>query len=161
DYGIELIVSAVAMFALSNAVGRVVWGYLSDKWLPSKAIKLNLFIQALVLSISPLLLQSNFGTAFLAVVTGFNYGGVLVLYVSTVGYYWGNNEMKNVYAVLFLSNILAALINIVLGILYSSIGLNIPIVSVLLLLGIAYVLTGQYLKIKASATPPAMANDAQ
>ncbi|WP_135382530.1 MFS transporter [Vibrio tasmaniensis] len=161
DYGIELIISAVAMFALSNAVGRVVWGYLSDKWLPSKAIKLNLFIQALVLSISPLLLQSNFGTAFLAVVTGFNYGGVLVLYASTVGYYWGNNEMKNVYAVLFLSNILAALINIVLGILYSSIGLNIPIVSVLLLLGIAYVLTGQYLKIKASATPPAMANDAQ
>lgn len=145
DYNIELALSAVAIFAISNAAGRLIWGYLSDKLQPSITIKLNLFIQAMVIALSPVLLQSNWGTALLAAATGFNYGGVLVLYAATVGYYWGNNAMKSIYAWLFLSNILAALLNAVLGSLYSKTGLTVPTVTILVLLGFAYLLSSRHL----------------
>jgi len=159
DNGIELALSAVAIFAVSNAAGRLIWGYLSDRSPPSTTIKLNLFIQAMVIALSPVLLQSDWGTALLACATGFNYGGVLVLYAASAGHYWGNGAMKTIYAWLFLSNILAALINILLGSLYATAGLNVPIVTLLVMLGFAYLLSGRNLRQNRAGHSEVMLNE--
>ena len=134
DFGVELILSAVAIFAIFNAIGRLTWGWISDHMNPSQTLKVNLGLQALVVIASPILLKSDAGAALLAGITGFNYGGVLVLYASTVGHFWGNDAIKSVYPWLMLSNISGALINAALGIIYSDFGLMLPAGIILILI---------------------------
>ncbi len=138
DYNITLVLSAVAIFAIFNAIGRVVWGIVSDYIQPKLVINLNLLTQVVTLLSASMLLKSNVGAMMLAALSGFNYGGVLVLYASTVGYFWGNDSMKSIYAWLFLCNILAAGLNSALGYLYSEVGLGYPIIIAMSLLVVAF-----------------------
>jgi MFS transporter, OFA family, oxalate/formate antiporter len=85
---IEVDVTAVALFALANAFGRIVWGALYDR-LPGRIpLGANLLFQALILSASPWVLVSELG---MLILTGFNYGGVLVLYAASVARLWGRH----------------------------------------------------------------------
>jgi OFA family oxalate/formate antiporter-like MFS transporter len=100
---------AVALFALANAAGRICWGLLFDRVRPLTAIRFDLTAQAVLLGISPFLLKSSAGLQVLALVAGFNYGGVLVLYASSVARRWGGERVGQVYGWLFSANIPAAL----------------------------------------------------
>lgn len=111
-------VTAVSLFAVANALGRVVWGSFFDKVSSNTAIQLNLFFQSLVLVCAPLLLKSELGFYLVACFTGFNYGGVLVIYVSSASRIWGSGNVGQVYGFLFSSNIPAALSPIVAGVIY-------------------------------------------
>jgi OFA family oxalate/formate antiporter-like MFS transporter len=135
--GFESFISLVAVFALCNAVGRVIWGMMSDIISVNWCLKINLLLQAL--SIFSLLWLFDLESApfVLAALAGFNYGGVLVLYASRVRQKWGENALTKVYSWLFLSNILAAIINSFLSGIYSTSGIEVValILAILLLIG--------------------------
>jgi OFA family oxalate/formate antiporter-like MFS transporter len=100
---------AVALFALANAAGRICWGLLFDRAKPLTAIRFDLAAQSVLLGVSPFLLKSSGGLQVLALLAGFNYGGVLVLYASSVARRWGGERVGQVYGWLFSANIPAAL----------------------------------------------------
>ncbi len=111
-------VIAVSLFAIANAAGRVVWGTVFDRIMSRSAIQLNLYLQALTLVCAPLLLDSAAGFYAVALFTGFNYGGVLVIYVSSASRIWGSENVGQIYGWLFSSNIPASLAPLIAGIVY-------------------------------------------
>ena len=108
-------ISAVALFALANALGRVIWGWLADRIKALTAIRCNLAGQALILLLSPLILVSENGLFLYAGLAGFHYGGVLVLYAATVAGIWGHKHVGQVYGWLFSANIPAAFAPLLAG----------------------------------------------
>jgi OFA family oxalate/formate antiporter-like MFS transporter len=115
-------VGAVGAFALANAAGRIVWGWGFDRFGGRVAVGTNLLCQALVLLLSPYILVSPAGLLLFAVLTGFNYGGVLVLYASSVAQQWGAGAVGQVYGLLFSANIPAALAPLAAGLLFDAVG---------------------------------------
>ena len=117
---VQLGVTGVSLFALANACGRIGWGIIFDRMQSASAIKVNLLFQAVVLMAAPSLLGSGTGFLLIAVLTGFNYGGVLVLYVSTASRCWGAERVSQIYGWLFSSNIPASLSPILAGLVFDS-----------------------------------------
>ena len=108
-------IAAVSLFALANAAGRVCWGALFDRLPSATMIRSNLFCQAAVLLMSVLILRSESGLWLFALLTGFNYGGVLVIYASSAARIWGTANVGQAYGWLFSSNIPAAAAPILAG----------------------------------------------
>lgn len=115
---VEIGITAVSLFALANATGRIVWGLIFDRVRSATAIQANLLLQAAVLLAAPAMLSSAWGFWAVALLTGFNYGGVLVIYVSTTSRCWGADRVGQVYSWLFSSNIPAALSPILAGMIF-------------------------------------------
>lgn len=111
-------VTAVSLFALANAAGRICWGWIFDRIDSRRALQFNLIAQAFTLLLFPMLVQYVAGFLLLSFLVGFNYGGVLVLYVSTVSSQWGVNHVGQVYGLLFTSNIPASLAPILAGMIF-------------------------------------------
>ncbi len=101
-------IMAVSLFALANAAGRLVWGALFDRLRSAVAVRSNLVLQALAAIAGIWLIRSEEGYLVFALITGFNYGGVLVVYASSVARIWGREHVGQVYGVLFAANIVAA-----------------------------------------------------
>jgi OFA family oxalate/formate antiporter-like MFS transporter len=108
-------VTAVSVFALANAIGRLVWGAVFDKLRSANAIRANLLLQTVVVAAGVPMLKSTEGFLAFALLAGFNYGGVLVIYASSAARLWGREHVGQVYGVLFSSNIVAAVAPIVAG----------------------------------------------
>lgn len=100
--------AAVAVFAVANAAGRLVWGYLFDRMKARTILQVNLIGQAILLLASPLLTGTEGGYLVFAAGTGLQYGGVLVVYASTVVRIWGAAHVGSVYGLLFSANMFAA-----------------------------------------------------
>jgi len=101
-------VNAVGVFALGNALGRIVWGGLFDRMRSRTATASNLFAQAALLLGASWLLRTPAGLMALAALAGFNYGGVLVIYASTTARVWGAERVASIYGWLFSANALAS-----------------------------------------------------
>jgi len=101
-------VTAVSVFAIANAVGRIAWGLVFDRVLPSSALRLNLFAQAVVVTGGLLLVVDLPSLLVFAGAAGFNYGGVLVLYASAAARRWGPRYLGQIYGLLFVANIVAS-----------------------------------------------------
>ncbi|MFH1844557.1 MAG: MFS transporter, partial [bacterium] len=112
---LQLGVKAVALFAVANALGRIVWGWVADRIRPSRAIQLDLVLQAAVLLAALWLVDSTTGYLAVACLTGFNYGGVLVIYAASVARIWGEEHVAQVYGLLFSANIVAAISPVLAG----------------------------------------------
>lgn len=115
---VQVGVFAVSLFAIANATGRVIWGTIFDRIDSRSAIQFNLYLQALTLFSAPLLLNSVGGFYALALLAGFNFGGVLVIYVSSASRIWGSENVGQVYGWLFSSNIPASLAPLCAGLIY-------------------------------------------
>ncbi|MBU2513859.1 MFS transporter [bacterium] len=115
-------VLAVSLFAVANAGGRLVWGAFSDRVRSRPAIGFNLLSQAGLMIIAFWILDSVPGFLVFAFIAGFNYGGVLVIYASTVARKWGSDKVGQVYGLLFSANIPAAIAPLLAGFLYDRIG---------------------------------------
>ncbi len=131
EHSSEWVLSLVALFALANAIGRVAWGALSDKVGVNSCLFLNLMFQAISVFLLLHMIETDFAPNLLAVIAGFNYGGVLVLYATKARSKWGSVRFAHSYSLLFLSNILAALCNAGLNEIYVRFG-EFPIAQILL-----------------------------
>ncbi len=120
-------IMAVSLFALANALGRITWGYFFDRLDPARIIQLNLVAQAGTLTILPWLFNDNRAMLAFALLTGFNYGGVLVIYAASVGHVWGASQVGRVYGWLFSANIPAALAPVLAGFSYDRTGTFFPV----------------------------------
>lgn len=130
-------IAAVSLFAVANALGRVLWGMFFDRTASSVAIQSNLLAQALLLLLSSWILRGTAGLFLFSFVAGFNYGGVLVIYVSSAARTWGSERVGQVYAWLFSANIPAAISPIAAGYGYDLMGsftLPLALIGVLLIL---------------------------
>ena len=125
--GVQAGVKAVALFALANAAGRITWGWLFDRRRSTLILKVNLLFQALVLLLHGQILQSGTGLMIFAGLSGFNYGGILVLYASAAAERWGSQRISQVYGWLFSANIPAAVAPIVAGISFDRLGSFSPV----------------------------------
>jgi OFA family oxalate/formate antiporter-like MFS transporter len=133
-------VSAVSFFAIANAIGRVAWGGLFDRFDSRTIIQLNLFSQALLLLASPVIVTSPFGLQVFAAIAGFNYGGVLVIYAGSVARVWGADKVGSIYGWLFSANIPGAVAPLFAGYFYDKTGsFTIPLytLAVIILVAIA------------------------
>lgn len=131
-------VSAVSFFALANAAGRVVWGGLFDRMGTVQAIMFNLIIQAAILFLTPAILISGAGLQLFATLTGFNYGGVLVIYAGSVARIWGAQKVASIYGWLFSANIPGAIAPLVAGYYYDKTGsFTLPLICIGMLIMIA------------------------
>jgi len=133
-------VTAVGLFALANAAGRITWGWLFDRLGGRAMVSANLLSQALVLLLAPWVLVSSWGLLLFAGLTGFNYGGVLVLYASSVAHRWGSAALGQVYGLLFSANVPAALAPLLAGLLFDATDSFTPALYLiaLLILGAAF-----------------------
>lgn len=127
-------VTAVSLFAVANAAGRIGWGWIFDRIDCRRALQANLIAQAATLLLFPLLVENAAGFLLLSFLVGFNYGGVLVLYVSTVSVKWGVNHVGQVYGMLFTSNIPASLAPIFAAMIYDRFASFTPALVILSLL---------------------------
>jgi len=114
--------NAVALFALTNAFGRVCWGLVFDRVRSAGAIRANLLLQAVLLLAAPWLLKTDYGLPCLALLAGFNYGGVLVLYAATAARRWGAQHLGRIYGWLFSANIPASFCPVLAGFAYDATG---------------------------------------
>lgn len=140
--GVQVGVAAVSLFAVANALGRVTWGWAFDRVRSTRAIRTNLAAQAAVLLSGAFLLRSPGGLLAFALLAGFNYGGVLVLYASTAARIWGAPHVGQVYGWLFSANIPAALAPLVAGYVFDVTGgfaLSLGAVALLLLAALPWV----------------------
>jgi MFS transporter, OFA family, oxalate/formate antiporter len=115
-------ITAVSLFALANAAGRVIWGAFFDRVQAAAVIQANLACQAAVLAAAPFLIASVPGFWAFALITGFNYGGVLVIFVSSAARSWGTRHVSRIYGWLFTANIPAALSPILAGLVFDITG---------------------------------------
>jgi len=115
-------VSAVSFFAIANAAGRVIWGSIFDRCDSRKMIQINLLSQAVLLFLSPFILTSATGLQIFAIFSGFNYGGVLVIYAGSVARIWGADKVGSIYGWLFSSNIPGAVAPLFAGYFYDRSG---------------------------------------
>ena len=98
--GINMGVTLVAMIAISNALGRPVAGFVSDRIGRGKTMAILSLLQA-----ATLLLFSEF-TTFSTILAGsmvitFSYGAMLAVYPSAIGDYYGTRNLGFNYAILF------------------------------------------------------------
>ena len=125
--GIQAGIQAVACFALANAAGRIIWGWIFDRDRSTRILQANLMLQAIVLVLHQQILQSDAGLILFAVLSGFNYGGILVLYASAAAEKWGAERISQVYGWLFSANIPAAVSPIVAGMAFDRLGSFAPV----------------------------------
>ena len=133
---------AVALFAMANAVGRIVWGMLFDRLGARTVIEANLLFQALLLFAAPLVLRSSFGLQLFALIAGFNYGGILVVYAGAVARIWNPEQVARVYGWLFSANIPGAVAPLAAAWAYDRLGaFNLPfgVIGGLILAGVLLV----------------------
>jgi len=127
DDAMRIGIVAVAIFAVANAAGRILWGAVFDRVAAATAIQVNLLFQGATLIFALWAVRSFYGFWLLAFLTGFNYGGVLVIYVSTVTRVWGAEYVGQVYGWLFSANVPASLAPILAGLVYDRTGNFTPV----------------------------------
>ncbi|BBO71326.1 MFS transporter [Desulfosarcina alkanivorans] len=127
DAGVQAGVRAVAAFALANAAGRITWGWIFDRGRSALILQANLLLQAGLLMLHGPILRSDSGLIAFAVLSGFNYGGILVLYASAAAERWGSERLGQIYGWLFSANIPAAAAPIVAGVAFDRMGSFTPV----------------------------------
>lgn len=97
----RLALLAISLFAIGNASGRIVWGFISDA-IKEKSIPASLlFSSASVLVLIPL---SHYGWAFVfaSFFVGFGFGSNFVVYAADVARTFGEDKVGTIYPMVFL-----------------------------------------------------------
>jgi OFA family oxalate/formate antiporter-like MFS transporter len=151
-------VTAVALFAVANALGRILWGLAFDRSCTTTAVAANLGLQAVLLFLSPTILRSGAGLQAFAFLAGFNYGGVLVIFAGSVARRWGPERVGKVYGLLFSANIPASVAPILAGAAYDARGsftISFFLIGTVLLGAALLVLSHTSDLVEPEAPPPA------
>ncbi len=104
----------ITVFAIGNALGRVAWGQINDKFPPKTAVMACLIF--LALAIVPLALPINENLILLTVgAIGFGFGGCFIVYASSMVNYYGTELFPRLYPICFLGYGLAGIIAPAMG----------------------------------------------
>jgi MFS transporter, OFA family, oxalate/formate antiporter len=105
----NILVLGIILFAISNFLGRLTWGYLSDHWGASLCIFFALFVQSA--SILSLIVFSLSGTSYLILsfLIGFGFGGNFVLFAQETAHVYGLKHLGLVYPYVLLGYAIAGI----------------------------------------------------
>ncbi|MDD5724384.1 MAG: OFA family MFS transporter [Syntrophales bacterium] len=102
--------TAMALYAIFNGLGRIVWGTVSDKI----GRKMSIFLMCLFQGIIMLLFYKMGGTVITLIVgaciIGFNFGGNFALFPAVTADYFGNKNVGLNYGFIFVSYGIAGVI---------------------------------------------------
>ncbi|MFP4379006.1 MAG: MFS transporter [Candidatus Sumerlaeia bacterium] len=138
---------AIAAFAVGNALGRLIWGLAYDYMKSHHCIRTNLLMQAAMYLLSFYLIPQPFGLVIFALIVGFNYGGVLVIYPASVARIWGSEKTGSIYGWMTASNIVASGAPLLAGFSYDIFkNFKIPIITIAIILILVSTQTGRVRK---------------
>jgi OFA family oxalate/formate antiporter-like MFS transporter len=102
--------TAMALYAIFNGLGRIIWGTVSDKI----GRKMSIFLMCLFQGIIMLLFYQMGGTVITLIVgaciIGFNFGGNFALFPAVTADYFGNKNVGLNYGFIFVSYGIAGVI---------------------------------------------------
>ena len=90
-------------YALMNALGRIIWGILSDKMGRKKAIICMSALQGLMMIAFYFIGNNEIGLYFASALIGFNFGGNFALFPAATADYFGNKSVGTNYPWVFMS----------------------------------------------------------
>ncbi len=138
---LSMTMTGAAIFAIGNAFGRVLWGTFSDHCSTGRALRLNLIAQAILMVCATFLVKSVTSMCIFAALTGFNYGGVLVVYAGSVARIWGADKVGSIYGWMFSANIPGAVAPLFAGYCYDQTGnFTVPMFAIAVIILAAIVL---------------------
>ena len=105
---------AVGVLALFNALGRIVWGFVSDRIGRTPTFIVMFLLQAVTM-FSLGAMQTELGLVVAASLVGFNYGGAFSLFPSATADLFGARNMGANYGWLFTSYGIAGVVGIAAG----------------------------------------------
>jgi len=95
--------TAMALFAILNGLGRIVWGAVSDKLGRKFSIFLMCALQGVMMLAFYKLGATKLGLTIGACIIGFNFGGNFALFASATADFFGNKNVGLNYGYVFLS----------------------------------------------------------
>ena len=101
------LIMGVSLFALSNFLGRVAWGFVADFAGAKVGIFTSLAIQAIAIYSLNIIPMSNISYLILVFMTGFGFGGNFVLFAKHTANSFGVERLGAVYPFVFLGYALA------------------------------------------------------
>ncbi|MBN2964429.1 MFS transporter [Sulfurospirillum sp. T05] len=109
------LVLGVALFAVANFTGRLIWGFLSDRIGASLSIFLALLFQSLAIIGLNILPLSPLVYLMFAVFVGFGFGGNFVLFAKETAQVYGVQNLGIVYPYVFLGYAIAGIAGPITG----------------------------------------------
>lgn len=106
--------AAVGWLAIFNAIGRIFWGFFSDRLGRTTAFVVNFVLQSLIM-FGLARLNTELSIAAAACVIGFNYGGCFALFPSATADFFGARNLGANYGWLFTSYGIAGFAGIYAG----------------------------------------------
>ncbi|HSV99013.1 MAG TPA: MFS transporter [Sedimentisphaerales bacterium] len=97
-----LAATAISLFALGNAVGRIIWGWVADRLGPW-AITSSLALTVAALSLLGLVCAAPTGLLGASFLVGFCFGACFVVYAAQVSSRYGPDGFGSVYPLVFLA----------------------------------------------------------
>lgn len=92
---------AIGVLAIFNAVGRILWGWSSDKLGLTRAMAAMAIIQAGLMFILIKMNGTFLNLAIASAIVGFNYGGIFSLFPAATASFFGTRSLGANYALLF------------------------------------------------------------
>jgi OFA family oxalate/formate antiporter-like MFS transporter len=120
--------SAISIWGLFNAGGRIGWGIIGGFLTYKKTILISLISTCIVCLCAPIAIQGSITFQIFGILAGFNHGACMVLYVAEVAQHYGAERMGSIYSTLFLSTCVAAVISPpVAGKIFDTVGSYTPV----------------------------------
>ncbi len=95
--------TAMAMYAILNGLGRIVWGTVSDKIGPKNSLMLMCLLQGIIMFLFFKMGASTLGLIVGASIIGFNFGGNFALFPVATANFFGNKTVGHNYGWVFLA----------------------------------------------------------
>jgi len=95
--------TAMAVYAILNGLGRIMYGRLSDTLGRKKTLRIMLFSQAIMMAAFFWLGQSSLGLIIGAGIIGLNFGGNFALFPAATAVYFGKKNIGENYGWVFLA----------------------------------------------------------
>lgn len=101
--------TAMAIYAIMNGLGRILYGRLSDLLGRKKTLRIMMLSQAVMMTLFFWLGQSATGLIFAAAIIGLNFGGNFALFPAATAVYFGKKNVGENYGWVFLAYGLAGI----------------------------------------------------
>jgi MFS family permease len=95
--------TAMALYAILNGLGRIVWGTVSDKLGPKNSLMLMCLLQGVIMFLFFKMGASTLGLIVGASIIGFNFGGNFALFPVATADFFGNKNVGHNYGWVFLA----------------------------------------------------------
>ena len=109
------LVRGVALFAIANFSGRLIWGFLSDYTATSLTIFFALLFQSLAIISLHIFVLSDISYLILAFLAGFGFGGNFVVFAKETAEVFGVSNLGIIYPYVFLGYAIAGIAGPVTG----------------------------------------------